>query len=110
VRRERLIERATRMSLGQRRERAGVAPVAQGKASLAELPGAQQSRAGRPGGSVARRRVGSELRAQRDQLGQVGDGLDAADLRDPDEAVRVEVVAEQKRGVGVAGSKRRGRP
>jgi len=98
------------MSLGQRRERAGVTPVAQGKASLAELPVPQQGRAGRPGGTVARRRVGSQLRAQRDQLGQVGDGLDAADLRDPDEPVRVEIVPSRSAVSASAGSKRRGRP
>jgi hypothetical protein len=37
----------------------------------------------------------------RDQRGQVGDRLDGPGLRDPDEAVRVEVVAQQERRVVV---------
>ena len=44
--------------------------------------------------------LGARLRAERDQLGEVVHRLDAAGRRDPDEPVRVEVVAEQQRRVG----------
>jgi len=54
-----------------------------------------------PGLAVARQAVGAKLGAVRDQRRQVGDRLDRPRLCDPDEAVRVEVVAEQERGVVV---------
>ena len=43
------------------------------------------------------------MRAQGDQLGEVGDRAGLAQLRDPDETVRVEVVAEEERRVAVGG-------
>ena len=49
------------------------------------------------------------LRAARDQLGELADRLDVAELRDPHEPVRVEVVAEQSATSGPARAKRRGR-
>src|SRR5262249_57042239 len=87
------------MRLRGLRERGRVAAVTQRDASVLELAGAEQRRARGPGRSVAWGRVGLELRTQGDELGQIGDRLDAADVRDPDQAVRVEVVAEQERGV-----------
>ena len=57
----------------------------------------------RPGLTVARQVVGPEPGAERDQPGEVGDRLDGARLGYPDEAVRVEVVAQQEGGVGVRG-------
>jgi hypothetical protein len=54
-----------------------------------------------PGLAVARQAVGPQLGAVRDQCRQIGDRLDRPGLRDPDETVRVEVVAEQERGVVV---------
>ena len=52
-----------------------------------------------PGLAVARQAVRPQLGTERDQGREVGDGLDRAGLGHADEAVRVEVVAEQKRGV-----------
>ncbi len=66
-----------------------------------ETARAQQRRGRRPGGTVAVAPVGARLRAQRDQLGEIGDGRDVAGLGDADEPVRVQVVAEQERGVAV---------
>ena len=56
-----------------------------------------------PGLAVAGKPVGAELRADRDQRGEVGHVLDAPGLRDVDETVRVEIVAEQQRRVVVLG-------
>jgi len=56
----------------------------------------------RPRHAVARKPVGAELGAARDQLRQVADSLDRPCLRDADEPVRVEVVAEQQCRVVVA--------
>ena len=60
---------------------------------------AQGGGRGRPRLAVAGQAVGPQLGAERDQRREVGDGLDRAGLGHADEAVRVEVVAEQKRGV-----------
>ncbi len=54
-----------------------------------------------PNLAVARQAIRPQLGAVRDQRGQVGDGLDRPGLGDADETVRVEVVAEQERGVVV---------
>jgi hypothetical protein len=62
---------------------------------------AESGRRRGPGLAVAAQAVGSQLGAVGDQRSQVGDGFDRPRLRDPDEAVRVEVVAEQERGVVV---------
>src|SRR6185436_5771942 len=100
---ERLLERRACVSLRQLRERRRVAVVAQRNAGLLELTGPEQRGARSPSCTVAWSRVGPELGTERDQLGQVGNSLDAADVRDPDEPVRVEVVAEQQRRVFVDG-------
>jgi hypothetical protein len=67
-----------------------------GLAPLAEL-----RRGLGPGLAVAWKPVRAKLRAERDQRGKVGHVLHASRLRDADETVRVEVVAEQQRGVVV---------
>jgi len=58
---------------------------------------------GSPGLTVARKPVGAQLGAERDQLREVADGLDRPCLGDSHEPVRVQVVAEQQRGVVVGG-------
>ena len=56
-----------------------------------------------PGRAVVRAAFGPQRRAAGDQLGERRDRVDVAERRDPDEAVRVEVVAEQERHVVVGG-------
>ena len=77
----------------------GVRAGRPGQAGL--LAAAKRDGGGRPRLAVAGKAVGAELCAERDQRGQVGDRLDRARLGDADEAVRVEVVAEQQSGVCV---------
>ena len=67
------------------------------------LPSAERRGGRGPRLAVAGEAVGAQLRTQRDQRGEVAHGLDGARVGDPDEPVRVEVVAEQERGVGVGG-------
>src|SRR5258708_2383134 len=65
-------------------------------------PAVTDERGGRsPRRPVAVDAAGAQLGAERDQLGQVRDGLDLAQRGDADEPVRVEVVAEQQRVVPV---------
>ena len=68
------------------------------------LAAAQGRRGGRPRLADAGQAVGSQPGAERDQGGQVGDGLDRPRVGDAYEPMSVEVVTEQKRGVGVGGS------
>ena len=100
------VERRVDGSVASRRSRRS---VELGRVAVApkDVPGAfertgteQRSRR-RPGSTVAVTPVGARLRAQRDQLGEVGDGRDVTRLGDPDEPVRVQVVAEQERDLAV---------
>src|SRR3954447_12731821 len=68
-----------------------------GITSIAELRGGC-----RPRLTIAGKTVGAQLGAKRDQRRKLGDRLDRAALCDADEAVRVEVVAEQQGRVCVA--------
>ena len=70
---------------------------------LLEHAVAEQRHARRPGRAVLGRALGPELGAERDQLAHVRDGLDRSRRREPDEPLRVEVVAEQEDRVAVAG-------
>jgi hypothetical protein len=45
------------------------------------------------------------VRAQGNERGEIGHGIGLLVLRDPDEAVRVEVVPEQERRVRIVGLK-----
>src|SRR5205823_13405974 len=54
-----------------------------------------------PDGGVTGNLLRAEVRADRDQLREVVDRVDRAALLDAHEAVRVEIVAEQKRRVAV---------
>src|SRR5205085_10764524 len=58
----------------------------------------------RPDRAVPCDRLGLEVRAESDQLGEVVDRLDGPDLLDPHESVGVEVVTEQERRIAVLGS------
>jgi hypothetical protein len=66
-----------------------------------DLAASERRRGRRPGLAVPGQPVGAELGAEGDQRRQVADRLDRAGPRDPNETVRVEVVAEQERRVRV---------
>jgi hypothetical protein len=70
----------------------------------------ERDRGGEPRFAVAVLAFGSQTRADGDQLRELRDRADAAGGRDPDEAVRVEVVAEQQRELIVLGSEETGLP
>jgi hypothetical protein len=69
---------------------------------------AEKGNACGPGGPVLGRALRAELRAEGDQLAHVGDGLDGARGCQPDETVRVQVVAEEQDRVVVAGGEEAG--
>ena len=60
--------------------------------------------------TVSRGLLGPEVRAGGDQLGQGDDGVELPGRGDPDEPVRVEVVAEQQRRLVVGGREETGAP
>src|SRR5262245_34109928 len=82
-------------------ERPRIVVETQRRARVVELAATKPRRRRGPDGAVARDLLCAQIRAQGDQLGQVVDSLDGAALLDADEAVRVQVVAEQERGVTV---------
>src|SRR5947208_16697923 len=69
---------------------------------LAKDAVAQQRDARGPGGAVLATVLGPELRAERDQLAHVRNGLDRARGGEADEPLRVQVVAQQENRVPVA--------
>src|SRR5438477_213549 len=74
--------------VGEGEQRIGVAAESERLPRGAETAPAEQGGARRPGGAVAVDPRGAQLRADGDQLGEVGDGLDLAQARDADEPVR----------------------
>ncbi|MBV8562559.1 MAG: hypothetical protein JOZ56_05655 [Actinobacteria bacterium] len=84
-------------------ELGGGAVEAQRLTRAVEVARAEQRRGGGPERAVAVRALGAELAAERDQLREVADRVDVPEARDVDEAVRVEVVAEQQSRVRVGG-------
>ncbi len=95
---------------GDRSERRRIAAVPQVGPRLHKSTLAEERRGRRPGLGLAATIVGLGLRAQRDQLGEIVHRLDASCRSNPDEAVRVEVVAKEKCGVGVGRPKEPGAP
>ncbi len=85
----------------QREERDRARLLPEGLARAGEHAVAEEGRAGGPRRAVVAPPLRAHLRADRDQLGQVGDRLDDVPLGDAHEAVGVQVVAEQERGVAV---------
>jgi hypothetical protein len=65
------------------------------------LAAAERGRRRRPRLAVPGKPVRAQLGAQGDQRGEVAHGLDRPGLGDADETVRVQVVAEQQRRVGI---------
>ena len=102
-RRRHRLRRGSRRSVERRRIR--VQP--QRRERLVERAPAEQRRGCGPERSIAIALLRAQLAAERDELRQVGDGVDLVCGRDADEAVRVEVVAEEQRAV-VVGRRRRG--
>ncbi len=91
------------MGAGVALQRSRIVVEPQRGARLVEFAAAERGRAGRPEGSVAGDAFGPQIGAERDQLGEVVDGLDGPDLLNAYEPMRIEVVAEQQRGVTVLG-------
>jgi hypothetical protein len=81
-----------------------------GIVALLDRTAAEERHARGPGGTVVVPAFGPELGAERDQLAHVGDGLDRAGGGKTDQAVRVEVVAEQEDRVVVARCEQPGAP
>jgi hypothetical protein len=73
-------------------------------------PRPERDGSGEPRFAVAVLALGPQTRADGDQLRELSDRTDAACGRDPDEAVRVEVVAEQQRELVVLGGEETGLP
>jgi hypothetical protein len=90
---------------GQREQLLGIACFSEGEPGFLEaaVGGPKQRDGCRPRCAVPHSLLGPELRAQREELSQVGDDVHLTNRSDADEAVRVEVVAEQDRGVAVGG-------
>ena len=82
-------------------ERRRIRVQPQRRERLLERAPAEQRRGRRPERSVAFALLRPQLAAERDQLGEIGDGVDVMRGGDADEAVRVEVVAEEQRRVVV---------
>ena len=80
-----------------RGEGGGQLVVGRGRASA--VP--ERPRRCRPLVPVAAEAFRPQLRTPGDELGEVGDGFHVARLRDPHEPVRVQVVAEEERGVAI---------
>src|SRR3954467_6034272 len=76
---------------------------------LVEHAASEERSRRRPQWPVTVRVLGAHLAAERDQLSEVRDGGDVLEGRDPRYSVRVEVVAEQERGV-VVGRREQPRP
>jgi hypothetical protein len=74
-----------------------------GLVALLERAVAEERDARGPCGAVVAFALGLQLRAERDQLAHVGDRSHRAGRREVDEALRVQVVAEEQDRVPVAG-------
>jgi len=70
----------------------------------------QRRRSGGPRLAVAGQTVGPELRAERDQRSEIRNRLDRPGLRDSHEPMRVQVVTEEERRVGVSRREQPRRP
>jgi hypothetical protein len=88
----------TRGRTGGGVESGRLAAKPQRAASLVQPAGAEERRGRGPERAVAGRLLGTQLRRERDQLGEVGDRVDLTERGDADEPMCVEVVAKQKRG------------
>ena len=87
-------------------ERLRIVVKAQAVPRFLERPASEQRGGPGPNGTVPRNPVGLQVRAERNQFRQIIDGLDCPDFLDAHETVRVQVVAEQERGVPVRWAKK----
>src|SRR6266404_2765240 len=112
MRRERLVDRLVAgRRAGGGLQRGRVAAQPQRAARVVEQRAAPEQRGARcPQGAVAVRVLRTELAAERDQLGQVGDRVGLAEGRDADEPVGVQVVTEEERDVRVGRREQPRRP
>ena len=106
---ERVLDRGVAgLGPGQALERIRVVVQADTSASVLELATAEYARGRCPDRTVPFDPLRAQVGAERNQLGEVADRLHAADLFDPHEAVRVQVVAEQERRVRILGREQAG--
>src|SRR4249919_2857140 len=84
---------------GEPLERARIVVEPERGTALVELAAPERGRSCRPDRPVADDLLSAEVCTQGNQLREVADRLDGADLLDPHEAVCVEVVAEEERRV-----------
>lgn len=92
-----------RRSTGKRIERCGIASTTERRAGLTQRPLPDMRCRCGPRCAVPGTPVAARLRAERDQLGEVGDGGDLTEGGDAREPARVEVVTEHQRGVAILG-------
>ena len=82
-------------------ERACIAVLPERRTGTFETARTERRRRRSPGRAVAVTALGTRLRAQRDQLGEIRNCGDVARVRHMHEAVRVQVVAEEERRVAI---------
>jgi hypothetical protein len=92
-------------ALGEVDERVGIAVLRERRTALGELlfDAPEQRDRGGPGGSIAGPALGAQVRAEREELSEVGHHTHVSLSGDADETVRVEIVAEQDAGIAVLG-------
>src|SRR5580765_3216171 len=90
---------------GEPLERARIVVEPERRTAFVQLAAPERRRGRCPDRPVPDDLLGTEVCTEGDQLREVADRLDGADLLDPDEAVRVEVVAEKERCVLILRSK-----
>ena len=95
---------------GARQHRSGAPPPSLGGLVVRRRTARDRRRSGVPDRVRARRiALGVRLRAQRDHVRELGDGLEVAERRQALEAERVQAVAGQQREVRIVRAARRGR-
>jgi hypothetical protein len=94
---------SARRRFGEAEKPCRVAAVAERRPCLLEplVRSSEERHRPRPGGAVPRPPLGTKLRAQGKELGEIGDDVHLSDRGDPDESMGVEVVAEEDGDVAV---------
>src|SRR2546430_10044757 len=97
---ERVVDRSVAgLRPGQSFQRIRVVVEPKAGSSVLQLTSAECGRRCGPDRAVTGDLLRAQVGTERDQLGEVADRLDAPDLLDPHETVRVQIVAEEERRV-----------